>query len=174
MHNGFIDGFAAIKRDLVLAADVSLYSEIKGQTDTELLFYLALSFGLEEDPPDAVARAIGLVEARGEERGIKYPFQGTIATSDGEGLWAFRYSSEGKSRSLFFSRDIRTLRALYPERRILDELSDDARIIVSEPVGDLPGAWTEVPEGSYGVVGKGDDQLRPFRVKLPSSSSLAV
>ena len=56
MHNGFIDGFATVKRDLVLAVDESLYPEIKGQADTEVLFYLALSFGLEDDPPAAVAR----------------------------------------------------------------------------------------------------------------------
>jgi predicted glutamine amidotransferase len=169
MHNGFIADFAAIKRDLVLAIDPSLYPEIRGQTDTEVLFYLALTLGLEDDPPEAVAQAIGVIEMNGERRGVKYPFQGTIATTDGEGLWAFRYSSEGKSRSLFFSRDVRTLRHLYPDRRILQDLSDDARIILSEPIGDLPGAWNEVPEGSYGVVGKGDDQLRPFRAKLPKA-----
>ena len=162
MHNGFIDGFQSIKRDLVLAIDESLYPEIRGQTDTEVLFYVALSFGLEDDPPDAVARAIGLVEAYGQERGVKYPFQGTIATSDGERLWAFRYSSEGKSRSLFVSRDVHALRELYPERRMLQQLSDDARLVVSEPIGDLPGAWNEVPESSYGMAGQGDDQLRPF------------
>lgn len=63
MHNGFIDGFAAIKRDLVLAVDESLFPQIKGQADTEILFYLALTFGLQDDPPEAVARAIGFVEA---------------------------------------------------------------------------------------------------------------
>ena len=31
MHNGFIDGFAAVKRDLVLAVDESLFPEIKGR-----------------------------------------------------------------------------------------------------------------------------------------------
>jgi predicted glutamine amidotransferase len=51
MHNGFIDGFAVVKRDLVLAVDESLFAEIKGQADSEVLFYLALSFGLEDDPP---------------------------------------------------------------------------------------------------------------------------
>src|SRR5437588_1821438 len=121
MHNGFIDGFETIKRDLVLAIDESLYPEIKGQADTELLFYLALTLGLEDDPPDAVAQAIGLVEMSGERHGVRYPFQGTIATTDGERLWAFRYSSEGKSRSLFYSRDVRTLRALYPEREVLQQ-----------------------------------------------------
>ena len=121
MHNGFVDGFAAIKRDLVLAVDEPLFPEIKGQADTEVLFYLALTFGLQDDPPEAVARAIGLVEACGRRRGVTYPFQGTIATTDGESLWAFRYSSEGKSRSLFINRDVPALRQQYPDRQGLED-----------------------------------------------------
>lgn len=171
MHNGFIDGFAGVKRDLVLAVDESLFPQIKGTADTEVLFYLALTFGLEDDPPDAVARAIGLVEACGRERGIAYPFQGTIATTDGESLWVFRYSSQGKSRSLFFTRDVRTLRQQYPDREILREVSDDTRLVVSEPIGDLPGAWIEMPEASYGVVTKGGDQLLPFAPKPPHKTA---
>lgn len=167
MHNGYIGGFATIKRDLVLAVDPSLFPEIKGSADTEILFYLALTFGLADDPPAAVARAIGFVEACGHARGIEYPFQGTIATTDGESLWAFRYSSEGKSRSLFFTRDVRTLRQQYPDREALHEVSDDARLVVSEPIGDLPGAWVEMPEASYGVVTKGDDRLMPFAPEPP-------
>ncbi|HEY1592652.1 MAG TPA: class II glutamine amidotransferase [Solirubrobacteraceae bacterium] len=171
MHNGLIDGFDQIKRDLVFAVDPSLYPGIRGQADTEVLFYLALTLGLEDDPPEAIARAIGMVEEAGERHGVKYPFQGTIATSDGERLWAFRYSTEGKSRSLFFSRDIRTLRELYPERQILHDISDDARLVLSEPIGDLPGAWNEMPEGSYGVAGGGEADLRPFRPKPPQKAA---
>jgi predicted glutamine amidotransferase len=170
MHNGFIDGFAAVKRDLVLAVDPSLFPQIKGQADTEVLFYLALSFGLEDDPPTAVARAIGLVEACGRQRGVQYPFQGTIATTDGESLWVFRYSTEGKSRSLFFSRDIRAVRQLAPDREILREASDDTRLVVSEPIGDLPAAWVEMPEASYGLVSRGGDQLLPFAPKPPQKA----
>jgi predicted glutamine amidotransferase len=173
MHNGYIDGFAEVKRDLVTAIDASLYPEIAGQADTEVLFYLALTMGLEEDPPEGVARAIGLVEERGRARGVKYPFQGTIATTDGERTWVFRYSSEGKSRSLFFTKDVPTLRTLYPERAILQEVSEDARLVVSEPIGDLPGAWNEVPEASAGVVGLGHDELHPFEA-IPPSRPLAL
>jgi predicted glutamine amidotransferase len=165
MHNGFIDGFAKIKRDLVLAVDESLFSQITGGTDTEVLFHLALTFDLQDDPPGAVAAAIGFVEACGRQRGVAFPFQGTIATSDGESLWVFRYSSEGKSRSLFVSRDARTVKQQYPERPALQQLSDDARFVVSEPIGDLPGAWAELPEATYGVVGPGGDQLLPFAPK---------
>jgi predicted glutamine amidotransferase len=162
MHNGFLDGFAKVKRDLTVAVDPELYPEIEGTTDSELMFHLALTFGLEDDPPEAVARTIGLVESVGHEHGVEFPFQGTIATSDGECIWAFRYSSEGTSRSLFFSTDVRTLRALYPENELLRDLGDESRLVVSEPLGDLPGAWNEVPEASYGVIQPGQDELHPF------------
>jgi len=172
MHNGLIGDFHKTKRDLVLAVDPALYAEIEGTTDSEVLFHLALTFGLEDDPPAAVARAIGLVEATGRDHDVEHPFQGTIATTDGEKVWAFRYSSEGKSRSLFFSTNVLTLRELYPENELLRELSDEARLVVSEPLGDeLPGAWNEVPEGSYGVIQPGQDELRPF---IPTSEAVGA
>jgi predicted glutamine amidotransferase len=168
MHNGFIDGFAKVKRDMAFAVDPSLYPLIGGTTDTELLFYLAVTFGLEDDPVRAVARAVGFVEARGREAGIDYPFQGTIVTSDGHSLWAFRYSSQGKSRTLFFTRDVPTLREQYPDVPVMQKVSDDTRLVVSEPIGNLPGAWLEIPEASYGMVQKGNDELRPFSPEPPA------
>jgi glutamine amidotransferase len=83
-------------------------------------------------------------------------------------LWAFRYSSQGTSRSLFFTRDVSTLREMYPDREMFQEVSDDARLVVSEPIGDLPGAWIEMPEASYGVVSHGGDQLLRFTPKVPA------
>ncbi|ACU75433.1 conserved hypothetical protein [Catenulispora acidiphila DSM 44928] len=168
MHNGFIDGFAKIKRDMAFAVDPSLYPLIVGTTDTELLFYLALTFGLETDPAKAVARAIGFVEAQGRKAGIDYPFQGTIVTSDGHSTWAFRYSSQGKSRTLFLTRDVPTLREQYPDAPIMQKVSDDTRLVVSEPIGNLPGAWLEIPEATYGMVQKGNDELRPFSPEPPA------
>jgi len=91
MHNGYINEFGTIKRDLVLAVDPSLYPKIRGQADTEVLFCLALTFGLEEDSPAAVGQAIGLVEDVAERHGVPHPFQGTVATTDGE-------SARGRTR----------------------------------------------------------------------------
>jgi predicted glutamine amidotransferase len=162
MHNGLVRELHSVKRDLTLAVDPDLYPEIEGTTDSELLFHLALTFGLEEDPAGAVERTIGFVEAVGHEHDVEFPFQGTIATTDGERIWAFRYSSEGKSRSLFFSTDVRALRELYPEVELLQDLGDESRLVVSEPLGDLPGVWNEVPEAHYGVIQPGQDELRPF------------
>jgi predicted glutamine amidotransferase len=170
MHNGFIAGFAAIKRELAFAVDPSLYPEISGGTDSETLFFLALTFGLDDDPQGAVARAIGLVEHLGRAQGVEHPFQGTIATTDGSSTWAFRYSSEHQSRSLFYTTDVPTLRRLYPEREILRELSADARLVVSEPIGDLPGAWREVPESSCVAIGDGEERLLPFAPQPPAGA----
>lgn len=163
VHNGMVRDFPRIKRDLVLAVDESLFTSIEGSTDSELLFYLALTFGLEDDPPGAVERMVGLVEKTGHRHGIEHPLQMTIGTTDGKSVWAFRYSSEGKSRTLYFSTDIRTVREMYPERPRLHDLSDETRIIVSEPIIELAGTWNEVPESSYGLVREGDDYLRTFQ-----------
>src|SRR5215210_1504887 len=103
VHNGLVRELPRLKRELMLAVDESLYLSIEGSTDSELLFYLALTLGLDDDPPGAVERMVGLVEEAGRRHGIDHPIQMTIATTNGKSLWAFRYSSEGKSRSLYYS-----------------------------------------------------------------------
>jgi glutamine amidotransferase len=168
MHNGLIGDFHRVKRELVLAVDAALYPFIEGSTDSEVFFFLALTMGLEDDPPTAVERAVGLIEHVGRAEGVEYPFQGTVATTNGSSLWAFRYSSEGKSRSLFYSTRVDTLREQHPEVAVLHELSDESRLVVSEPLGDLAGAWNEVPESHYGVIQDGQDELLPFTPQPPA------
>jgi predicted glutamine amidotransferase len=167
MHNGVVSDFHRVKRELVLAVDPSLYPSIEGSTDSEVFFYLALTLGLEDDPPGAVERAVGLVEDVGRRAGVVHPIQMTVATSDGESVWGFRYSSEGRSRTLFYSTRVDTLREQHPEVEILQRVSDESRLVVSEPLGDLVGAWNEVPESHYGVVQAGQDELRPFTPRPP-------
>jgi glutamine amidotransferase len=166
MHNGALAEFATVKRDLTLAVEPALFPDIEGSTDSELFFFLALTFGLKADPPAAVARAVGFIEETGRLHGVEHPMQMTVATTDGDTTWAFRYSSEGRSRSLFHSTDVSTLREQYPDNEVLHGLSDDARLVVSEPLGDLHGAWQEVPESSCLVVHRGHEELRGFGPSL--------
>ena len=83
MHNGLIREFPRVRRELALAVDESLYPSIEGTTDSETMFYLALTFGLESDPIAAVERMVDFVEDTGRTRGVEHPVQMTIATTDG-------------------------------------------------------------------------------------------
>jgi len=71
MHNGLIRDFHAVKRDLVLEIDPDLFPQIEGSTDSEVFFYLALTLGLEDDPPAAVESAVGLIEEIGQRHGVE-------------------------------------------------------------------------------------------------------
>jgi len=160
---------SAVQQTNCRAVAPDLFPAIEGSTDSELLFFLALTFGLVDDPPSAVTRAVGLVEETGRRHGVAHPIQMTVATTDGETTWAFRYSSEGRSRSLFHSTDVSTLRQQYPDNPVLHKLSEDARLVVSEPLGDLHGAWREVPESTCLTVRGGHEELQPFTPAVPQA-----
>ena len=157
-HNGAIHGF----RDLLFAIDPDLFPSVTGSTDSEVMFYLALTFGLRDDPLRAVERMAGFVEHTARTHGVDEPLQMTVGATDGDRVWAFRYSSVGKSRTLFYSTDVTALRTQHPENETLRRVSDETRIVVSEPLGELQGAWQPVPESSYGVIQKGADELGSF------------
>ncbi|MFF7441667.1 class II glutamine amidotransferase [Streptomyces sp. NPDC008122] len=162
MHNGTIAGFPLLRRDLTLLVDPALYADIEGTRDSEVMFYLALTYGLDDAPPAAVARMAGVVERVGRDHGVEHPLQMTLALTDGERVWVFRYSTARASRSLFYSSRVDALRRLHPDVAFLRGVSEETRLVVSEPLGDLPGAWNEVPENSYGVVQPGADELHRF------------
>jgi len=163
VHNGVIAGMHEMRRELMLEVNPELFPNIEGSTDSEVLFHLALTYGLEQDPVDALARAIGLVEATAARHGIENVAQTSIGVTDGERLWALRYSTEGRSRSLFVSCDAQSVRELHPHNPRLQRLRDEDRIVVSEPLADLPGVWEEIPESTVLVVQPGPDEQRPFQ-----------
>jgi glutamine amidotransferase len=162
MHNGSIAGFQQVKRELVLAVDPDLYPFIEGSTDTEVFFFLALTFGLHEDPPLAVERAVGFIERACRKHGVDDAVRMSVALSDGKLVWAFRYASRGEPPSLFYSTDVSTLREQHPEIPAFLTLSEETRLVVSEPLTDLAGGWNEVPASHYGVIEPGEDDLRRF------------
>jgi glutamine amidotransferase len=68
---------------------------------------------------------------------------------------------------LYYSTETAALRALYPENQQIQRLSEETRLVVSEPLGELEGAWQPVPESSYGIIQKGDDELGRFEPAAP-------
>jgi glutamine amidotransferase len=170
VHNGYIADFHTIRRDLMLAIDPLQFADVQGSTDTEVVFHLALTLGLEQDPIGALERTVGLIEATAAAHGVGAPVQGTFGVSDGTTLWAVRYASEGSARTLFASADVDTVKRLHPENPRLQLLDEGDRLIVSEPFADLPGVWLEIPEATAVTIHRGGamDQ-RPFvpRVEAP-------
>ena len=88
--------------------------------------------------------------------------QGTVAVSDGRTVWAFRYSSQRQTRTLFHSADIATLHAMYPDAGRLRVFGAHAHVVVSEPLNDLPGAFIEVPESTVAVLDESGYYHHPF------------
>jgi predicted glutamine amidotransferase len=163
VHNGVIQGYEAMRRDLMLAVDPALFAGIHGSTDSEVLFHLALTYGLESDPVAALERTIGFVEATAARHGIANPVQASVGISDGVRVWAFRYSTERHSRTLFISAEAPAIKELHPDNPRLAQLHDEDRVIVSEPLADLHGIWHEIPESTVMIVQPGADEERPFQ-----------
>lgn len=164
MHNGKIRDFEKIRRDLAFTVAPELYHHMLGTTDSELMFHLALTFGLEEDVVAAVQNMVGLIESVGREHGIDNPMQMTLGISNGTQIYAFRYSSEANSRTLFHSISVDALRQIHPA---IDLFSSDARMIVSEPLGDLIDSWVAIPESSVSIVERGEITTRAFHPISP-------
>ena len=86
MHNGQIGDFAVLRRPLELALDDTLYNARTGSTDSEILFLLALQFGLDKDPQAAFARTIRFVGDEARKRGVTPFIRFTAAFSCGRRL----------------------------------------------------------------------------------------
>jgi predicted glutamine amidotransferase len=167
VHNGLIREYDQIRREMILAIAPSLFPGICGSADSELMFNLALTYGLEEDPIGALERMVGLVEKLAREVNVEHPMQMTVGVADGEILYAVRYSSVGDSRTLYYTTGLADLRKLYPDHSVVNLLSDESRLITSEPTSDLAGVWNPVPESTAMIVHHGEMELRPFRPVEP-------
>jgi predicted glutamine amidotransferase len=168
VHNGFLADFHVLRRDLMLAVDPDLFGDFQGSTDTEVVFNLALTFGLEEDPLQALERTVALIEQTADRHGVAGAVQASFGVADGTTLWAVRYATEGPARSLFASAEPEAIRHLHPENPRFQRLSPDDRLIVSEPFSDLPGVWQEIPQGTAVTVQRGGVlEERPFQPQAP-------
>jgi glutamine amidotransferase len=165
-HNGLVRNYPAVRRDLMVAIDADLFPSIEGSTDSEVLFFLALSFGLELAPVTALERMVAFVEATGQKHGVDEPLNMTVCATDGEQVVAVRYSSEGQSRSLFHSTSFRHLLELYPDDPRIKAAGENAFLVLSEPLADLPGWWQEIPESTAVVARGGEIEHYPFKPQL--------
>ncbi len=164
VHNGLIREFTRVQRLLVHELDEDHFRGLRGTTDSELMFMLAMQFGLADDPKAGLARMVGFIERIGWDADVQYPMQMTLGIADGKRLHAVRYSSEKDSRSLYHSMDLAALEEqLNPRQQaLLEKMGDNARAIVSEPLSELQQFWHPIPESSFVTVEDGEVTIEPF------------
>jgi glutamine amidotransferase len=167
VHNGAVNEFDRLRRDMAFAIDPELFPHISGTTDSELMFLLALTFGLEGDVRTGLARMAGFIEELAEQHGVDNAVQMTLGISDGQSLYGVRYSTVGESRSLFHSASRDATMEIAPDA---GRFSRGARAIVSEPLSDLEDEWVLVPESSFLTVARGEVVCEGFRPIRPSPS----
>ena len=168
VHNGFLANYEQVHRELLLAVAPELFENIDGTTDSEVMFHLALTFGLADEPLPALERMAGFIEETGRRHGIAEPLQMTLGLSDGKRLYAVRYASGPVVNTLYVSESVDAVRELYPAHERLQHLPTDARAIVSEPLSKLSGIWHEVPVSTALIVDRGKFESRPFTPRAPA------
>lgn len=167
VHNGEIFEVEKVRRDLLLGVSPDYFSAILGTTDSELLFYLALTFGLESDPIGALRRMAGFVEQAGRAKGITESLWMTLGLSDGKTVYAVRYASDGNAPSLYYTPDVKVFFEISAYAR--EKFDQTARAIVSEPVGDHQSVFLPVPQGCWLKLAQGNVIVEPFVPILPGT-----
>lgn len=158
-HNGEVPAFAALKRELTVDVDAEQYPSILGNADSEVCFFLALSYGLADDPVGAIRGMVVRVEQARHAHGVAAPFRATMCASDGTQLVVLRWVSPdvpgAEAPTLFHAAGATMLRTVDGSD---DTLPEDAQLVVSEPLEMhwSRHTWHEVRTGTIGVFRRGD------------------
>jgi len=151
MHNGQVGGFDTVRRELAMSIEPSFFPHLQGTTDSEIFFYLALTYGLDDDAETALRRTVTKILAVTGRAGIKEPFRLTAALTDGESVYALRYANDDKPPSLFYAENC----ALGEGDDTCIHSGGEACLILSEPVDTGTACWNEVPSASLLTVRNG-------------------
>lgn len=147
MHNGQIEDYAWLRRGLEAALPDSLYAQRRGSTDSELMFLLAMGFGMEGDPQGALERMVGFIEDEARRIGARPGVKMTLALSDGATLYLARYATEGEAPTLC--------------HRLSRRLG--GRAVASEPLDVEETDWEEIPQNVFGRADIDGVEMSAFR-----------
>lgn len=155
MHNGQIGNWPRCRKAFESLINQDHFHLREGTTDSEAIFLVALGQGLTKDPISGISRTIQLALDIMKEHQADEPFRASMAVSNGESIWAFRYSSDGNSPSLYFGS---------PTTRAQGESNaPHINTIASEPLNLSISDWSKVKE-STGIVWE-HGRINEFRVE---------
>jgi len=130
MHNGQVGGFEHFRKQADMLVPDALYAHRKGATDSEVLFLLMLGQDMS-DPVAALAASVRQLEALSRSHGDTPHIRLSAAFSDGETLWAARYSTDEVAPTVYFR---------WSETR-------DGWAVVSEPLEADENGWCALEPG---------------------------
>lgn len=143
MHNGKLGGWFDHRRAFEGLIDSAFYKQRLGTTDSEALFLIALSNGLREDPLGGMTRALSKILRIQEDNGVTDPTRISAALSDGENIWALRYSSDARSPTMYVGAPFGATQGA------------GLTTIASEPFDACADHWRAVEEGMFLHVANG-------------------
>ena len=138
MHNGRIGHWMECRREVEALISPEFYRHRQGTTDSEALFMVALSEGLLDDPRAAMERGVSRVVKIMQRHGSTEPLRMSAAVTDGNVIWAFRFSSDQASPSLYYGSPLTHSKDRTPKGQI--------NTIASEPF-DTNDHWHGIDEG---------------------------
>lgn len=151
MHNGQVGGWPAIRQCVEAALPSRVKLLQRGTTDSEAIFLSAIADGLESDAISSIKRTLARLLALRSAVFALGPLRFAAVLSDGDTLWAFRWSCDARPPTLF-----------YRQRR-------GGVTVASEPIDQGYPDWDEVPSGTCLIARRGEPiRIVPFVVPRPS------
>lgn len=156
-HNGFVADFEAIRRDLQLDIAPELFASLKGTTDSETFFLLALTYGLQENPKAALQQLIARIKRACEERKTSPELILSCAISDGQWLYTIRYAWNHKPHSQYYSTHADCMKEINEESGTMPA---NSVVVVSEPLDQSVDNWKEMPDNSFAMIRNGEVNIQ--------------
>lgn len=127
MHNGQVGGWPQMRRAVEGMIPDALYDSRAGSTDSEALFLAMVAAGIETDPVAAVTETLEAIARRMRAKHIREPLRFAAALTDGRDIYAFRWASDDRPPTLYFSETAERL------------------LVASEPLDGVRERWTLAP-----------------------------
>lgn len=158
-HNGEVVEFKKMRREIMLELRPEYFDCVSGTTDTEVLFYLALELGMDQDVKTGLERMTGRIEKARQVHDITDPCRLTLVVSDGEALYGMRYSSDQDSKTMYINKGSDALRQIEGD---VNDIPDKGIVLLSEPLDDCSDNWELLGESSFVEVRDGKVEVSRF------------
>lgn len=173
MHNGGIENFSAIKRQIREPLTDDLYNWIKGQTDSEHIFAFLLNYLYQkhdeitsETVIDAFEYTFAAMKKLMADHGIKEPAYLNMVITNGLFIVGTRYVSDPTEEAMSLYHSINSQYVC--ENGVCHMLDPDEReeaiLLVSERLTDMKEQWREIPNNHFVVIEDSlEVTLRPIK-----------